>query len=373
MFFFLKSQGNGTYTLAEIYGNRRGNLTAHSFYNSKKKGITQRVNEILKSLRTTPETTGASLSDAKIPTLFEITDEKAEERRNENRKIVSQAKKNGTYMLAPNGERTKLDESQWVQVRSKNFKDWAGDWENDPDNASIVLDENEEPLVLNHFTTNEFSVFGKDKEIGENTFENTSDANYAATATIGDWFTTNDNADLEGKPMKVFLKIRNPYDGYSLENLAEEVGGKIKPEDYEAFDEDRDNTSPIIEAGKQVREELESEGYDGIVIEDEEVGGKSYVIFAPNQVKSATKNNGDFSKDNDNIYYRLKDGTFIKSGSYFSGGERASSESMITDKRNVEKRNSATPKVVFSLGQSHDRHVSVATFPKDKHDFDAAL
>lgn len=44
--------------------------------------------------------------------------------------IRKQAKENGTYMLAPNGKRSNLNERQWLQVRTKAFKDWFGDWEN---------------------------------------------------------------------------------------------------------------------------------------------------------------------------------------------------------------------------------------------------
>ena len=36
---------------------------------------------------------------------------------------------NGTFMKAPNGEPTNLDERQWLQVRTKAFKKWFGDWE----------------------------------------------------------------------------------------------------------------------------------------------------------------------------------------------------------------------------------------------------
>ena len=44
--------------------------------------------------------------------------------------IISEAKANGTYLKAPNGKPTNLNEKQWVQVRTKAFKDWFGDWEN---------------------------------------------------------------------------------------------------------------------------------------------------------------------------------------------------------------------------------------------------
>ncbi len=49
--------------------------------------------------------------------------------RREMRAIAEQAKADGTYMQAPNGEPTNLTERQWLQVRTKAFKKWFGDWE----------------------------------------------------------------------------------------------------------------------------------------------------------------------------------------------------------------------------------------------------
>lgn len=43
--------------------------------------------------------------------------------------IKAKAIKDGTFMKAPNGNPTKLNEQQWLQVRTKAFKDWFGDWE----------------------------------------------------------------------------------------------------------------------------------------------------------------------------------------------------------------------------------------------------
>ena len=62
-------------------------------------------------------------------------------------------------MKAPNGKQTNLNERQWLQVRTKAFKEWFGDWENDPKNASKVVDENGEPLVVYHGTNAEFNEF----------------------------------------------------------------------------------------------------------------------------------------------------------------------------------------------------------------------
>lgn len=67
------------------------------------------------------------------------------------------------WLKAPNGKPTKLTEKQWLQVRTPSFKEWFGDWENDPDNASQILDENGEPLAVYHGTpTAEFETFNTD-------------------------------------------------------------------------------------------------------------------------------------------------------------------------------------------------------------------
>lgn len=47
--------------------------------------------------------------------------------------IKSKAVKDGTFMKAPNGNPTNLNERQWLQVRTPEFKEWFGDTtENDP-------------------------------------------------------------------------------------------------------------------------------------------------------------------------------------------------------------------------------------------------
>jgi hypothetical protein len=56
--------------------------------------------------------------------------------------------------LAPNGEPSNLTEEQAKIVRTPAFKEWAGkNWEN------VLKDENGEPKVFYHGTTNDFTVF----------------------------------------------------------------------------------------------------------------------------------------------------------------------------------------------------------------------
>jgi len=65
----------------------------------------------------------------------------------------------GQWLKAPNGKPSNLNERQWVQVRTPAFKAWFGDWENDPANASKVIDENGEPRVWWHASLREFNEF----------------------------------------------------------------------------------------------------------------------------------------------------------------------------------------------------------------------
>ena len=77
-------------------------------------------------------------------------------------------KDGGSVLLAPNGKPSNLTPEQYRLVRTPEFKAWFGDWENDPENASKVVDENGEPLVVYHGSKNRFSEFSK-QQIGTHT------------------------------------------------------------------------------------------------------------------------------------------------------------------------------------------------------------
>lgn len=61
--------------------------------------------------------------------IVQVAEEDTAEYTSEEQQIIADAKANGSYMKAPNGEPTKLNEKQWAQVRTANFKKWFGDWE----------------------------------------------------------------------------------------------------------------------------------------------------------------------------------------------------------------------------------------------------
>nr|DAK84496.1 MAG TPA: ATP dependent DNA helicase [Caudoviricetes sp.] len=78
-----------------------------------------------------------------------------------NEELLSLKKKaiaDGTFMKAPNGKSSNLTERQWLQVRTKTFKKWFGDWESNPSKASKVVDKNGEPLVVYHGTKNNVEI-----------------------------------------------------------------------------------------------------------------------------------------------------------------------------------------------------------------------
>lgn len=66
-------------------------------------------------------------------------------------------------LLAPNGKPSNLSPELYKLVRTPEFKNWFGDWENDPVNASKVVDENGEPMVVYHYSREKFSIFDKSK------------------------------------------------------------------------------------------------------------------------------------------------------------------------------------------------------------------
>ena len=129
-----------------------------------------------------------------------------EELSSELQEIKDKAIANGTFMKAPNGNPTKLTEKQWLQVRTKEFKEWFGDWENNPENASKVVDENGEPLVVYHndrvLYTNFSNKLNKD---------NTDRIYFSPFRNKWKNFSGNEEHI-------VFLNIKNPYYGNIEEN-----------------------------------------------------------------------------------------------------------------------------------------------------------
>ena len=117
--------------------------------------------------------------------VFEVTqDDVIFDKPTKEGKLFESSKKyeNGG-LIAPNGEQSNLTPELYQVVRTKAFKNWFGDWENDPENASKVLDKNGEPKIVYHGTNNDFTIFDKNK-LGEKNF-------FAESASLGFFFAGN--------------------------------------------------------------------------------------------------------------------------------------------------------------------------------------
>ena len=228
---------------------------------------------------------------------------------------------NGNYMKAPNGKDSKLTPEQWAMVRTKNFLNWFGDWINDPENASKVVDENGEPMVVYHGTAGVINKFEDQQRSPGFWFVNREDVanGYAesASAEFGE----------EKNIIPVFLNIRNPrvedahaeYPAeFALKSFVENDKGVY--EVFETYDEAeayREENVPdgwvgAAEVGDQhdLVERAKELGHDGVIMmnmydqaayAETEVKGTqtNYVVLDANQIKSATENNGEYSESED--------------------------------------------------------------------------
>lgn len=280
-----------------------------------------------------------------------------EEVREEKLSIKERAIADGTFMKAPNGKPTKLSEDQWLTVRTESFIDWFGDWINDPDNASKIVDENGEPMVVYHgspygniteFNRKGHSVSGL-REFGTYFGSNRKLAElyaYARQQAKGDIekyelekakidaiifdpetpprvaldaFDELDKLNESQKPKvyEVFLNIRNPKefdaersDGYrGWHKLKQDVGYDIKTgvEAVEAV------------AGHNSAARM-SEKYDGIIAHNmadvhheeglDELMGDVFLVFdeTPSNIKSANGNTS-FDSESPNIYFHIERGS----------------------------------------------------------------
>lgn len=235
----------------------------------------------------------------------------------EEQYILENAKRDDKgRLLAPNGKPSNLTEKQYVQVRTKAFKDWFGDWENDPKNASKVVDENGEPLVRYHETNKNIIEFDANK----------SDNGYGDIETpIGIFTKENANSifDNENIQIPIFVKASNilkfntrkeAYDYFSkyIPSYKEMAKYMTHLNDDDPFLIENEDSYEIGENIKNlITKYLKESGFDGFeLVKDEGASSlgvstvHTIVVFNSNQIKSATDNNGDFSRTNDNIYKR---------------------------------------------------------------------
>lgn len=266
------------------------------------------------------------------------------EQDNEYQRIKEQAIANGTFMKAPNGNQSNLNEQQWLQVRTKAFKRWFGDWENDSTNASKVVDENGEPLVvytgvpikgITEFSLNapnrasltstlKKGIYFSDKGTaslytkGKPFYKTTKEVNASQAKKINDWYwgegafgdaavkyiglpiavinkyiddNTNEiTGELDvvsipnGEVIAAFLNIKNP--------VYADANGKVISHLSEK------DIAAINNSEGAIIEHVDEHTRDDLRFTD----STDYLIFNPNQIKSATENRGTFLENNPGIY-----------------------------------------------------------------------
>ena len=212
----------------------------------------------------------------------------------EKEAIKKEAVAADTFMKAPNGKDTNLTEDQWLSVRTAAFKNWFGDWEKDPQNASKVVDENGEPRVVYHGTYGDFTVFDKAK-IGSAT-------DYGIWGR-GFYFTNMENTPYGNKKLALFLNIRNPFI-FNDYKSAEEIGDYLNIWDGNFHEDDRFGIfRPYATGAAQIADSAQERGHDGLIA----VLGKwtEYIAFEPNQIKSSTNNRGTFDPKNPDITFSI--------------------------------------------------------------------
>ena len=229
------------------YNERRNSLLSETEDVAREDQIFLRDNLMMKS------------DEYKASVSFRITPEQ-----DEMDAISATAIVRGNYLKAPNGADTNLTPEQWAMVRTKNFKNWFGDWENDPENASKVVDENGEPKVVFH-GSNWRPIL---EDPGKATFK-----------------------------MRSGLMGRGAYFTDNFTNAADYAREKYEWENYKEVDEDfvSDN-GYVTEAFLNIRNEDNIREY---------YGETYYLATDPSQIKSATGNTGEFSTEDKDIRYRV--------------------------------------------------------------------
>jgi hypothetical protein len=175
-------------------------------------------------------------------------------------------------LLAPNGKPSNLNDKQYKLVRTPAFKKWFGDWENDPANASKVIDENGEPLICVHYSDFEFDFFNikkqRDGKLGKGFYF--SNIKYG-NSIYGDIKYT------------CFLDVKNPFQ-ITVKELNDE---SPKSQILNKFRGKRDRIKNTLIANK----------IDGLIWID------TFVAFNSNQIKLADGSNTTFDGNNPDIRF----------------------------------------------------------------------
>lgn len=160
---------------------------------------------------------------------------------------------------------------------------------------SEVRNDDGELIPVYHKTTESFTVFQRGK-LGKETLGNADDASLAATSLIGHWFSDSENTPFMGNAMKTYLNIKNPY-YTSLDEMAADMGDFSGDLEMMQDHFDRGQYNMVREAARSYVRWMKWKGYDGLIVNDTETGGTSYVILNSNQAKLTDNGNPTSKRD----------------------------------------------------------------------------
>jgi hypothetical protein len=167
-----------------------------------------------------------------------------------------------------------------------------GDLETARSMVNEAAEDAEYDITAYHVSMNgAFNVFDRNR-LGENTVDYADNAATAATAYLGFWFSDHDVSKptysygmIPGDARQFRLKADALYP-IALQTLQDELLNEYISED--AIEQYSDGEySAIREAAEEYAAEMQRIGYSGLKVQDSELGGTSYVVFDPEQIKSA--------------------------------------------------------------------------------------
>jgi hypothetical protein len=208
--------------------------------------------------------------------------------------------------LAPNGKPSNLTEKLAKIVRTDAFKNWFGDWQNNPQDASKVVDENGEPIIMYHGTKSNFSEFSFETERVNNRGGNFEGFYFTSDKGVADSYA-NGNVVIE-----TFLNIKNPLyrSNYkpstnAIKAMREMFKGKFSSDYIESkiLNFSRNGSSDLL-TPNQMRELAIIDGYDGMF--DGSIQYGEIATFNPNQIKLADGSNTTFNPNTNDIRFSVE-------------------------------------------------------------------
>lgn len=302
-----------------------------------------------------PAARGAASREGRLPTPFKdgVSTRNLSSYRSfvekEKAAVRKKAVADGTFMKAPNGANTNLTEDQWLAVRTAAFKNWFGDWEHDPQNASKVVDENGEPRVVYHGSHQWFTSFNDGKQrqqSGAPAGTIFANDNREIAVSFADYYgghadevilDPNDERHpryswgiyREGGIYDLFMNVRNPLvvDFEGRPWLDSSKGGDINALCSKAKESGHDGVIAlnIVDVGLNDQENVPA--------------STDYVAFDSVQVKSAAQNRGTYDPKNPDITFSI---VSAQDQGLFHDGHFEAGNAVITE-----------PGVTFSIAALH--------------------